>query len=142
MRVPVTPSVQVLLAEQEAAVLDTRRWAHQVTYTLFAKGGADLHLALPEGAQLQLVTVDGKPQTPRQPEPEKLWLTLPGGDHVRVLRLRWVYEDGAETLERPLLHTPAIREVTPPPVMRSRSTTTRSCCHSAPKRARCWPQAQ
>jgi hypothetical protein len=112
---PATPAVQVTLAEQEAAVLDGRRWVHQATYTLFARAGADVHLSLPPRARLLLATVDGQPQTPRQSEPERLWLPLPGGDGVRVLRLRWVFED--EGLEQPLLQAPVFKDVTPPPVL-------------------------
>ncbi len=116
--VPGAPAVQVLLAEQTAAVLDGRHWAHQAAFTLYARGGSDVHLLLPTGARLQLLTVDGVPQTPRQPEPERLWLPLAGGDGVRVLRLRWVYDEGGdETLERPLLRTPTFKDLPAVPVL-------------------------
>jgi hypothetical protein len=114
---PAAPPVQVVLAEQEAAVLDGRRWAHQATYTLFARGGAELHLTLPRGAKLLLATVDGRPETPRQPEPERLWLSLQAGDGVRVLRLRWAYEGNAESLGGPRLQTPVFKDLTAPPVL-------------------------
>ena len=83
-----TPAVRVLLTKQTAVVLDGHHWAHQATFTLYVKAGADLHLQLPPKAKLQLLTLDGVPQIPRLPEVERVWLPLPGGDGVRILRLR------------------------------------------------------
>ncbi len=110
------PAVQVLYAEQEAAVADLRRWVHQATYWLHAGSGTDLPFKLPQGARLLAANLDGAAIDPRQPEADWLELFLPGGEGLRVLRLRWVFE-AAEPLGRPKLEEPTFVGVDGGPVL-------------------------
>jgi hypothetical protein len=95
--------VQVLLCERSAAVLDRQRWTHQADYLLHQEMGTDLTILLPNLARLQSVRLDGAEVTPLQPEPTRLWLTLPGGAGAHRLQLRWLFEDGTESIRRPNL---------------------------------------
>jgi hypothetical protein len=121
LRLVVRPSgaatVQVLYAEQEAAVTDLRRWVHQATYWVHAGGAADLALTLPPGARVLAAAVDATPVAPRPQEDGRLRLALSGGEGLRVLRLRWVYEPGSETLTGPRLEAPRFKDLPEPPVV-------------------------
>jgi hypothetical protein len=109
--------VRVLHAEQQAAVTDLRRWTHQGTYWLHAGSGADLQVTLPPGARLTAAAVDGTAVSPRQAGPDVLTLPLSGGEAVRVLKLRWVFAEGAERLEAPNLEAPRLKETAEAPLL-------------------------
>jgi hypothetical protein len=96
-------AVTVVLAEQQAAVTDGRRWLHEGAYTLLAEGSTDLHVELPEGARLAAAALDGSAAAPRQTGPRSLWLPLPAGAGVHTLRVRWRFGPEAESLGRPRL---------------------------------------
>jgi hypothetical protein len=100
--------VRVVLAEQAAAVVDGRHWAHQATYWLYHEAGTDLTLTLPDGARVGAVILDDAEVTPLQPEANRLWLPLSGPVGAHTLRLKWSYDDPAE-----LLHRPRMDEVKP-----------------------------
>jgi hypothetical protein len=110
-------TVQVLFAEQEAAVTDLRRWVHQATYWLHAGGAADLSVTLPAGARVLVAAVDDTPVAPRLQEGGRLDLSLPGGEGPRVLRLRWVFEAGSEMLASPRLEAPRFKGLAEPAVV-------------------------
>jgi hypothetical protein len=95
--------VQVLAAEQEAALADDRRWVHQAAYQLFVKGPFELRIRLPEGARLLGLTVDGKAPLLRPAAAGSLWLSQAGPPGPRVLRMRWRFEPHAEPFNEPNL---------------------------------------
>jgi hypothetical protein len=100
--------VQVVLAEQRAAVLDDRRWVHEASYWLFHEAGTALDIQLPAGSQVLTVGIDGL-EVPRfQPTSRHLWLPLPGGAGAREVTLRWVFEPSSEPFERPNLEVPRL----------------------------------
>jgi hypothetical protein len=109
--------VLLVLEEQDAAVLDGRRWTHRGTWRLFHRAGAELRFVLPAGAAMLAVTVDDAFVTPRQPSPDRLWVPLPAGGGVRTVRLVWVLEDGRESLEHPALDRPVVEGVPGAPVL-------------------------
>lgn len=93
--------VQVVLAEQAAAVVDGQHWAHQATYWLYHEAGTDLTLSLPDGARVLEVVLDHTALTPLQPEPNRLWLPLSGPVGAHRLRLKWTYDGRGESLDQP-----------------------------------------
>jgi len=107
---PIAAGVQVLLAEQEAALADDGRWMHQATFLLFAKTSADVHLALPQGARLLALAVDDQPVSARHATAENLSLSLPGDPGPHWLRLRWQFQTD-EPLARPNLAGPTVRGI-------------------------------
>jgi hypothetical protein len=109
--------VQLVLEEQSAAVLDGQRWTHRGTWRLFQCGGSELHFVLPTGATVLAVAVDGVFLAPRQPGPDRLWLPLPPHGGAREIQLLWVYEDGREALESPILDRPRLDGVFPATVL-------------------------
>jgi hypothetical protein len=113
--IPVATGVQVLLAEQEAAVGDDARWIHQATFLLFAKAATDVHLALPEGSHLLVLAVDDQPISARHVTPERFSLPLPGVPGPHWLRLRWQFQKD-EPLVHPNLACPTIRGIPLPPI--------------------------
>ncbi len=111
---PLPSGVQVLLAEQEAVVGDARRWVHQATFLVFAKGGADVRLSLPRGARLLAMALDERAVVPRKTGPEAIWLPLPAAPGPRWLRLRWQYQE--ESFTSPNLASPNIQCIPAMPV--------------------------
>jgi hypothetical protein len=109
--------VQVFLTEQAASVADGRRWSHQVVWWLHHEANTDLTVQLPAGARVVSVTVDEAAITPLQPSPRHVWLPLPGEAGVRSVRLRWVYDEEAERLSRPLLARPRLEGAADGPVL-------------------------
>ncbi len=99
--------VQVFLAEHAAAVVDQRRWLHEVVWWLGHEAHTDLNVDLAAAARVVSVSVDGMEMAPLQPAAARLWLPLPGRAGVRRVRLRWLYE-GDESLERPNLEQPRL----------------------------------
>jgi hypothetical protein len=106
---------QLLFDEQAAAIVDGRRWLHQATYWLYQESGTHLGVLLPDGAALMMATLDGSEVTPLQAGSE-LWLPLPGGSGMRLLRLRWIFYADHEQLDSPCLNKPRLENVTPLPV--------------------------
>jgi hypothetical protein len=109
-------AIQVFLAEHGAAVVDHRRWLHEVVWWLGHEAHTDLNVEFPAGARVVGVSVDGTEMAPLQPEAARLWLPLPGRAGVRRVRLRWLYEDG-ESLERPNLEQPRLEGAAPGPAV-------------------------
>ena len=107
---PIAAGVQVLLAEQEAALADDGRWMHQATFLLFAKTSTDVHLALPQGARLLALAVDDQPVSARHATAENLSLSLPGHSGPHWLRLRWQFQKD-EPLTRANLAGPVIQGI-------------------------------
>jgi hypothetical protein len=107
---PAARPVQVLLDEQSAAVLDGRRWIHQVVFWLYHEAGSELLVHLPPGARFLRMTLDGSEVAPLQMEPEQFWLPLTGAG-LRNLRLSWDFAENREALERPNLHRPWLDDV-------------------------------
>ena len=58
--------MRVALTERVSAVVDGRRWVHEAVLWLAHEANTDLDVALPEGARVLGVTVDGLPVTPLQ----------------------------------------------------------------------------
>jgi hypothetical protein len=100
--------VRILLADHSVAVADGRRWLHEVALWLRHGPNTDLNILLPKPGTVVAVSVDGLDVAPLQPERRRLWLPLPGRSGVRAVRIRWRYEDPAESLALPLLQMPLI----------------------------------
>jgi hypothetical protein len=115
-RVAEAAGVQVFLTEHAAAVVDGRSWVHQATYWLYHEASTDLNVTLPEGARAQTVTVNGVGIAPLQ-KGTSLWLPLPGGAGVRRVRLRWLFAEGTEALDRPRLDRPRLDGVPDSPTL-------------------------
>jgi hypothetical protein len=100
-----TPAPQLLLAEQECAVVDGRHWAYETTFWIYHEANTDVTVVLPAHSRLFAVAVDDAGVTPLQPAPGRLWVPLPGQAGGRRLRLRWAF-DGDGGPEHPRLHMP------------------------------------
>ncbi|MCI0457881.1 MAG: hypothetical protein L0Z62_13015 [Gemmataceae bacterium] len=111
------PPVHVLHVEREAAVTDLSHWLHQATYWLHASGGAELRVLLPGGARILAVSLDDDPVAVRQPEPDRLAVSLGPGEGLRVLRLRWAFAEGTEPLHRPNLEVPRLKDLPDAPAV-------------------------
>jgi hypothetical protein len=111
------PPVEVLLAEQEAAVGSDHRWVHQTSYLLFTRSEADLEILVPAGAELLTVAVDEALMAPRPLQANHWRIPLPAGARQRLLQLRWRYPPVAEPLHKPNLASPRIQRVPPVPVL-------------------------
>jgi hypothetical protein len=112
------PPIHVFLAEQSAAVVDGRRWGHQIVYSLYHEAGADLRVVLPQGAEpVRAVAVDGVEIVPLQPDPDRLWVPLPGSAGARTVRLNWSYDPASEPLDRPNLEPPQLEGVATSPAL-------------------------
>ena len=101
-RVSDSAPLQVFLAEHAALVADNQHWTHEAVYWLRHEAHTDLNLTFPTSARVVAVSLDGVDSPPLQPDPDRLWLPLPGRAGVRCVRLKWVY-DSPEPLERPNL---------------------------------------
>lgn len=110
------PGVQVLHTEQHAAFGDTFGWIHQSLQMLYVKDSYDLTVALPPGALLLTATVDGEPLTPRFVDADRVALTLPAGEGVRLLSLRWVFGGQNELLTQPRLQAPRLEGLPASPI--------------------------
>jgi hypothetical protein len=95
--------------EKSAAVVDGRRWLHEVLCWIRHEAHADLSIDLPAPARVLGASVDGLEVTPLQPNATRVWLPLPGQRGVRCVRLRWLYEE-PEPLERPNLSPPKLTD--------------------------------
>src|SRR5439155_17587607 len=84
--------VRVALTERVSAVVDGRRWVHEAVLWLSHEANTDLDVALPEGARVLGVTVDGLPVTPSQASADRLAVPLPGAGGARRVRLRWAFD--------------------------------------------------
>ncbi|HEV3204883.1 MAG TPA: hypothetical protein VGY77_10890, partial [Gemmataceae bacterium] len=109
--------IQVILADQTAAVVDGRHWVHQVTYWLMYEAGLDLHLTLPANARVFAATLDGTDVSPLQPEANRLWLPLAGAAGTHLLRLKWIVEEDPTQLLRPRLESLKIEGIPDPPTL-------------------------
>jgi hypothetical protein len=110
-------SVRCLLTEEAAAVVDGRHWLHQSTYWLYQDVNSDLQVVLPRGARVLSITLDDRPLATPRLEGGRLRMSLPGNAAVHCLRLRWMLDDDAESLERPLLEPPRLQGVPAGPVL-------------------------
>ncbi|HTU92520.1 MAG TPA: hypothetical protein VMF69_20735 [Gemmataceae bacterium] len=118
--------VRVYLLEQWAAMVDGRRWMHEVRCWLRHEAHTDLAFAFPVPIRVLATAVDGVEMTPlseiRNPRSDsdnsisdfgfrisdfkkRIWLSLSGRPGVRCIRLRWLY-DQPEPLDRPNLTPP------------------------------------
>lgn len=109
--------VRVFLAEQSAAVIDGRRWAHEATYWLYHESNTDLNVVLPAEATVVTAAIDGREVVPLQPSPDRLWLPLPGATGARCVRFRWAYAGEGEQLDRPRLDRPRLEGVADSPAV-------------------------
>jgi hypothetical protein len=109
--------VRVALTERASAVVDVRHWLHEAVLWLYHEANTDLNVALPAGARVLGVTVDGLAVTPLQASTDSLWVPLPGAAGARRVRLRWAYDPDAEPLDRPRLQRPRLRGATDSPVV-------------------------
>jgi hypothetical protein len=108
--------VRVFLTEQAAAVLDGRRWLHEVVYWLRHEVNTDLNVTFPADAEVVAVSVDGVEVAPLQPDLRRLWLPLPGRAGARRVCLRWRYAE-SEPLDRPNLQPPRLEGAADGPVV-------------------------
>ncbi|HEX5272211.1 MAG TPA: hypothetical protein VFW33_17060, partial [Gemmataceae bacterium] len=109
--------VRVVLTERTSAVVDGRHWAHEAVLWLYHEANTDLNVALPPGARVLGVTVDGLAVTPLQASEDSLWVPLPGAAGARRVRLRWAFDPDMEPLDRPRLQRPRPRGASDGPVV-------------------------
>jgi hypothetical protein len=100
--------VAVLLTEHAAVLSEGGRWLHEVIFWVRHEANAELYLTLPARASVTAVAVSGGEVTPLQPDPDRLWVPLSGQAGASPVRVRWRYEPGVESLERPRLDRPQL----------------------------------
>jgi hypothetical protein len=101
-------TVQVLLDDQRAVVVDGRGWLHTATYWLFQGWGSDLGVRLPRGAALLRIAIDGKDVAASENLEGKYWLPMTGRTRFRTLSLYWKYPVEEESLYQPRLDRPVL----------------------------------
>jgi hypothetical protein len=104
--VPGAPNVHLLLDEQAAGVVDGWHWIHAATFWLYLQGSSDLRIAVPGGASVLAVTVDGLAHRVRATRPDQVRLALAAGP--RSVRVSWSFAEGKEPLDRPNLTRPTL----------------------------------
>jgi hypothetical protein len=109
--------VRVALTERTAAVVDGRHWMHEAVLWLYHAANTDLFLGLPDGARVVSAAVDGIAATPLRTEGDLLNMPLPGGAGLCRVRLRWTFDKGTESLDRPRLDRPRLRDAVDGPVV-------------------------
>jgi hypothetical protein len=102
------PAVQVLLADQQAAVLDGTHWEYHANYWLSHRPGNGLTIRFPTNAKILEVTVDGTEISPLPLAAPRWWVPLAGSRAGQVLKLRWIYENAHSQLDRPILESPRL----------------------------------
>jgi len=100
--------LRVVLTERVSAVVDGRRWAHEAVLWLYHEANTDLHVMLPERANVLAVTVDGLAVTPLPEAADRLGVPLPGAAGACRVRLRWAFEPADEPFDRPRLQRPRL----------------------------------
>jgi hypothetical protein len=111
-----TRPVRVALTEYGAAVVDGRRWIHEATLWLFHEANTDVSVVLPQGARVVGTLVDGLAVTPLAVPPEGVTVPLPGAVGAYCVRIRWTFEEGTESLDRPRLQRPRLPNADDGPV--------------------------
>src|SRR5439155_6518498 len=96
--------------EYAATIRDGHHWSHEAVYWLFHEAGTDLGIALPAGAHLDRILLDGADVTPLNTEPDHLWLSLAGAGGIRCLSVSWLMDSLHESLERPNLSKPLLED--------------------------------
>jgi hypothetical protein len=109
--------VRVALTERASAVVDGRHWVHEAVVWLYHDANTDLDVALPEGAHVLGVTVDGLAAAPLRAPADSLRVPLPGATGACCVRLRWAFDPEAEPLDRPRLQRPRLRGAADGPVV-------------------------
>jgi hypothetical protein len=112
---PAGAAAEVFLAEHRLTLADGRHWLHETVLWLGHEAGADLTLSWPEAVTVLALSVDGAEAAPLQPEPRRLWLSLPGPAGVRRVRLLWRYDNGEDGPDRPRLLGPRLEGLSPWP---------------------------
>jgi hypothetical protein len=97
---------RVLLADQQAAVVDGKHWEYQASYWISHSN--DLTIRLPAGGKILEVTLDGVEVSPLPLEAASWWVPLAAGRAAQILRLRWTYEDAHLPVDQPLLESPRL----------------------------------
>jgi hypothetical protein len=113
---------QVLLADQEAAVVDSLHWEYQSRYWINPGLGNDLTIQLPNGATILEVANERDaasafsapgPQNEMAISPLPLaagrwWVPLEGRSG-QILRLRWIYPGADQPIGQPRLESPTLK---------------------------------
>ncbi|MBI3409741.1 MAG: hypothetical protein HY040_15480 [Planctomycetes bacterium] len=97
------PSVEVLLAEQEAFFANDARWVHQAHLLIFAGGDGSFYFSLPQKTELLALAVDGSFLDPSLIGVNRYGFALDGAKRARRVDIRWQYLDGAEEIDHPKL---------------------------------------
>src|SRR5262249_21705717 len=105
--VEAAPSIDLLLAHQEAVPAQDRRWLHRSVWLLLARSETELSVRLPAGARAVAASVDGRFIGPRLLSDEGLALALPEPRGIHTVALEWMYAGDAEPFEKPIL-APAV----------------------------------
>jgi hypothetical protein len=113
---PAVPGVEVLHAEQQAVFADNFGWVHQAELMLYVKESYDVTVQMPAGALLLTAAIDGEIATPRFVGPDRIALTLPPGEGVRHLGLRWVFGRQNEDPGQPKLQAPRLEGLPATPI--------------------------
>jgi hypothetical protein len=109
--------VRVALTERIAAVVDGQHWMHEAVLWLYHEANTNLSLGLSYGACVVSAAVDGIAVTPLRTQGDLLNVPLPGGAGVCRVRLRWTFDKDTESLDRPRLDRPRLRDAVDGPVM-------------------------
>jgi hypothetical protein len=107
------PNLVVLHAEQKAAFGEAFGWVHQLALVLYVKENLEVTIDMPPGALLPTASIDGENVTPRMVGTDQIALTLPPGEGMRELRLRWVFDPKSEAVTQPKLLTPRLQGLPP-----------------------------
>jgi hypothetical protein len=107
-----SPHLELLWAEQAAALLDGKVWTHRAEYLLFTEPGTAASVRLPEGAMVRSVEVNGIPVPPIQQVAGTVWVSLTGQRGLRQLHVTWQFPQAREPIDQPCLE-PALLEGLP-----------------------------
>jgi hypothetical protein len=110
------PGLQLLYAEQRAVFADGFGWIHQAQLLLYVKESYDVTMQMPPGALLVDAAIDGEVGTPRFVGPDRIALTISGGEGAHHLGLRWVFGRQNEDVAQPNLQTPLLEGMSATPV--------------------------
>jgi hypothetical protein len=111
-RVPQQAPVRVVLAEHRLRPSGGQPWRHEAVFWVRHEAAAELRLHWAGAVRVAGASVGGAAAAVLQPEPDRLWLPLPGPAGTHEVRVRWD-NVRAEPLRQPDMTLPALEGAEP-----------------------------